>query len=234
MKKRLLILTYHLIYKSVKEKPFGYDSTFSINQDVFEIHLSTIRSVIDNYQLSNHQVSISFDDGFPSDFEIAFPLMEKWNLKALFFINHQNIKNENRWKQYREMIKYGHVVGSHGLTHVPFTRLSSSELINQFVDSRKIIEDKTGTECIDFSFPYGNYNRSVIKIGQRAGYNHFYSIRCNINSSENECLFHRFQVKSHYKSTFFENIVRAQPATMNYLRLKSDISFAVKQMFNRI
>ncbi len=233
MKKNLVILTYHLIYNPIKEKPVGYDPTFSIEEEVFERNVLLIKAICDNRHFHNHHILLTFDDGFESDFEIAFPLLEKMNLKALFFLSQENINNENRWNQYKEMLKCGHSIGSHGMTHVPFTRLTEKELFWQFEESKKCIEDKTGSECIDFSFPYGAYNAFVIKIGRLAGYKYFYTTRCSINNTAGANIYHRFQIKSHYSGDYFNNLVNAHGPTISYLKLKSEIGFSLKQLLKR-
>lgn len=235
MNNKLLILTYHLIRNSDKEKPSGYHPVFTIEKKALDEQLQTINSIIEGNSLRHSdstKIEISFDDGFKSDYEIAFPLLEKNNLKARFFINLQNIKNDTRWNQYRELLKYGHSIGSHGMTHLSFLNLSHTDLKHQFGQSKKIIEDKTGVLCTDFSFPLGAYNSDVIKYGKEEGYADFYTTRCRLNKIENsKNILHRFQLKSNYDIKFFEKIIGGDPVTKIWLKSKADCSIALKRLF---
>jgi Predicted xylanase/chitin deacetylase len=68
------------------------------------------------------------------------------------------------------MSKNGVEFGSHSLTHKDLTRLKREEMEREIFDSKKIIEDKTGKEVKFFCYPYGFYNKEVIKLLEKSGY----------------------------------------------------------------
>ena len=71
-----------------------------INMDIFEKHLKYISknyevlSIPDAFQMYRNQIkpkrkaiTISFDDGYKNNLDIALPLLEKYNIKATFFVS---------------------------------------------------------------------------------------------------------------------------------------------------
>lgn len=69
----------------------------------------------------------------------------------------------------REMVQGGMYFGGHGVTHHRLTRLTEEELRKELRASREYLAayDK---EPFAFSYPYGDYNDSVITAVERAGF----------------------------------------------------------------
>ena len=58
-------------------------------------------------------------------------------------------------REIRELTHAGHVVGNHGHSHIPFSRLSESELDHEIGKSKEAIEGVTGVEQRWVSYPNG-------------------------------------------------------------------------------
>jgi peptidoglycan/xylan/chitin deacetylase (PgdA/CDA1 family) len=91
------IINHHYIREDFNSK---YPSIFGISPKLFEKKLklySNNYSILDQTDLvnilngevknNNKSVLITFDDGLKEQFELAFPILEKYNRKAVFFIN---------------------------------------------------------------------------------------------------------------------------------------------------
>jgi peptidoglycan/xylan/chitin deacetylase (PgdA/CDA1 family) len=126
---------------------------------------------------------ITFDDGFSSIYEEAFPIMEKYGFKGIVFIITGYIGSKNlweplfmrrfrhlNWSELRELQKAGWIIGSHTHTHPDLTKLDGVELLRELETSRKILEDGLGSEIFFLSFPYGRWNERVKESVVMAGY----------------------------------------------------------------
>jgi len=126
-------------------------------------------------------VSITFDDGAErkaSQHKVGAPILERHGVKATFYVCPAGIKD---WSPWLELSRGGHEIGSHTMTHVDLLEISgappmrASFLPFEVVESKKVIEDRTGKECATFAYPYGKHNarvKSLVKkhyAGARAG-----------------------------------------------------------------
>lgn len=167
---RLCIFTYHEILPT--------DSTYlyRVTESVFRNHLSFISSVRKD-TLAGTVPQITFDDGHRSNYENAFPILERFGLKGTIFILAGRISSDANyisWEQAREMASAGHRIASHGWSHRLLTQCSSSELDREVFDSKQEIEDRLGFEVDSISAPGGRWDERVLDVCVRAGYKFFF------------------------------------------------------------
>ncbi|MBI2069222.1 MAG: polysaccharide deacetylase family protein [Elusimicrobia bacterium] len=115
-------------------------------------------------------VVITFDDGYLSQYEIAFPILKKKGMTAVFYIVSEAVGKENMWHnaaeeprqpmmdlgQIKAMIAGGMEMGSHAMTHTRFQDLSLDQARRELVESKKKLESALGVPMLSFAFPYGN------------------------------------------------------------------------------
>jgi peptidoglycan/xylan/chitin deacetylase (PgdA/CDA1 family) len=70
----------------------------------------------------------------------------------------------------RELADHGVAIGSHGMDHVDLTALDGAALVRELVDSRRRLQDLTGTPVDWFAFPFGLFSRRVWRAALGAGY----------------------------------------------------------------
>mgnify|MGYP000847660192 CR=1 FL=1 len=61
-------------------------------------------------------------------------------------------------------------IGSHGVCHDSFVKLSADELQVEIVNSKKYLEDVTGNTIDQIAYPYGHYNDQIIDAIEATGY----------------------------------------------------------------
>jgi len=105
--------------------------------------------------------------GFQKKFELLFSNYEL-NLK-------QYILNlALSWEQINEMSKNPLcTIGAHTITHRRLSQLNEEELVTEIVESKKLIEKKTGKRVLHFSYPFGTsfeVNDKVVDNVKLAGF----------------------------------------------------------------
>lgn len=126
-------------------------------------------------------ISLIFDDGFENFYTNAIPLLEQFNIRASVFIVAGSIDSYSSWDIYkpqkqlskehiRSISKDGHEIGSHTLSHPDLVLLSDKEITHELSESKKILEDITGTPVKSLSFPFGSWSMRVWNIAKECGY----------------------------------------------------------------
>ena len=86
----------------------------------------------------------------------------------------------------QEMSNSGLLIGSHGYNHFNMLKLRKDEAQDEFIMSRRIIEQKIGKPVTNFSFPYGKFNQDLVNLALDCKYLHcFISNHGVIDTYEN-------------------------------------------------
>lgn len=141
-------------------------------------------------KLPDKAVVITFDDGYLSIYENAWPLLKKKKWPFTVFINTQH-HNENNaqymsWSQLQELAKGGASIANHSVSHAHMVRHLPNETQAQWrsrtrdeiVTAQAQIEKHIGQQPRAFAYPYGEYNQALqailaeldfIAFGQQSG-----------------------------------------------------------------
>jgi peptidoglycan/xylan/chitin deacetylase (PgdA/CDA1 family) len=125
--------------------------------------------------------AITFDDGYQTVFDEAFPMLQQYDMSAIIFLTVGEKKMSNpadrlpslegrsmlSWAEIREMERWGIAFGAHTLTHPNLTRLSLKQIEVEICDSKTIIEDALGVPVNCFAYPYGLYDHRSREIVHR-------------------------------------------------------------------
>ncbi len=155
-------------------------------------NILTFAELVDNLTLgksiSDKTVIIGFDDGFENNYTEAFPILKRYNLKAVIFLTVAYIGGKSdweepsvefshpmlNWEQICEMAEYGIEFASHTLTHINlvFCQNNYKLLEYEINESKRILEEKLKQPITAFSYPYGAgaYNEKIKEIVKKAGY----------------------------------------------------------------
>ena len=109
-------------------------------------------------------LSLSFDDGRPSQIENGVPLFERYGVKATFYVNPDSVKkNPEGWKQAAAK---GHEIGNHSMTHPctgnkPFSRKNAVEdltlerMREEMLAANSFLKEQLGVTVRTFAYPCG-------------------------------------------------------------------------------
>jgi peptidoglycan/xylan/chitin deacetylase (PgdA/CDA1 family) len=110
-------------------------------------------------------LSVTFDDGFATDYTEALPLLKKYNLTATNYIVSECINSTESGymstSQIEELQANGNEIGSHSVTHPYLTTLSNAEQAAELSTSKNDLTGLFGT-INGFAVPYGDYNDAVM------------------------------------------------------------------------
>ena len=195
------VFCYHI----VDELSFAEDLEFLVRNDYKTIDADTmLRHLQGKEKAAEKSLVITFDDGAQNLYRVAYPLLKKYNKKAIVFIaprfhkaagnRENNLLTPLTWEQIREM----HGAGvfdfqSHTMEHryIPrwpeFVELAGadprvvSDLLEQplsmeedFRMSRDIIERKLDKKVLHLAFPKFFGNDKALNIGRKTGYEGFW------------------------------------------------------------
>lgn len=212
------ILMYHALHGESfpHESIEGRDNFYAVAESDFEKQLSFLESLADCRILKfcdaalgfseketrdcvGNVISITFDDSYESNYNIAFPSLKRHKMPATFFITVGEVGEQNRvsWDQLDEMSRAGMEIGSHSLTHADLIDLSSERLKSELIDSKKILEDHLGLEVLTLGIPHGRYNLRVVDMAREAGYRAIATSDYGVNSMfEQSFLWRRIHLRS--------------------------------------
>lgn len=143
--------------------------------------------IVGNIPIKGNNILLTFDDGFMSNKVIVNNILEKLNIKALFFIipNFADIKNKlvadkfivekifpgiedvtlnesitnMKWDDLRYLIKCGHTIGSHTLNHARLSDISDDFILkDEIIKSSELLKERLGIQIDHFAFPFGNFS----------------------------------------------------------------------------
>lgn len=160
---------------------------------ISDINLHAQRLIIDNsnffYQISpiydfkKSIVSLTFDDGYLSQFKTALPLLKSRNLPATFYVITGNIDSTIK-NLILENVSTDYEIGSHSVTHPDLSKISDADVYKELFDSKTYLKKYFGINSgLTMSYPYGVYTPSILQITKSMylaarttdpGYNSFY------------------------------------------------------------
>lgn len=129
-------------------------------------------------------IILTVDDGYKDNYSILFPLLKKYNMKAVIYLvsgidyNSWTMESDGEKKfqllnlsEIKEMQESGLIeFGGHTLTHASLPSLSDDELYKEIAEDKFILEKKLGEKLTSFAYPYGHITQRVKNIVKNVGY----------------------------------------------------------------
>jgi peptidoglycan/xylan/chitin deacetylase (PgdA/CDA1 family) len=223
---QLAVSNFQFTYHEILPESSRY--LYRVSSAAFEEHLAFISSL-------TTAPRISFDDGHRSNYENALPILERFGVKATFFLLAGHVggnKDYLSWGQAREMSAAGHRVASHGWSHRMLTQCSAAELDHELTDSKREIENRLGVEVDSISAPGGRWDKGVTYACTRAGYRHFFHsnpwtppLRGTDLTVEG-----RLMITCQMGSPELQRQMRLSPAQRSLLRAKYAVKDGIRQI----
>src|SRR6267143_753326 len=147
---------------------------------------------------------ISFDDGWKSQYEVAWPIMKKYGYPFTMFIYTEGVRGGAlggggaiTWEQLADMRDNGVDIEAHSATHQDLreghtimlastggkktrTKLTGPQyeqwVQNEVVGCKQLLEQRLGIKINCFAVPFGNYNEHVKELARNAGYEAMFTV----------------------------------------------------------
>ncbi|HVI80230.1 MAG TPA: polysaccharide deacetylase family protein, partial [Candidatus Acidoferrum sp.] len=147
---------------------------------------------------------ITFDDGWKSQYEVAWPMMKKFGYPFTLFIYTEGVRGGAlgggeaiTWEQLADLRDNGVDIQAHTATHQdlreghtvlviePGGKRSKKKLTgadyekwmqNEVVGAKELLEQRLGIKVNCFAVPFGNYNDHVKELARNAGYEAMFTV----------------------------------------------------------
>jgi peptidoglycan/xylan/chitin deacetylase (PgdA/CDA1 family) len=147
---------------------------------------------------------ITFDDGWKSQYEVAWPIMKKFGYTFTMFIYTEGVAGGSlgggqaiTWEQLADMRDNGIDIEAHTATHQDLReghtvmvmepggkrtkkKLTGPEyeqwLQKEVVGCKQLLEQRLGIKINCFAVPFGNYNDHVKEVARNAGYEAMFTV----------------------------------------------------------
>ena len=159
---------------TVSPSVFDKQMEYLFNEGFQTITFDALIEYFDSGQeISEKSLIITFDDGWKSQFQYAFPVLKKYNFRATFFPVANYIGAEPLymdWAQLKELKAAGMEIGSHTMNHPNLLGLFGNNLQYELQNSKVILENQLQCPIDVFAYPYGVFSPRVAKAVQESGY----------------------------------------------------------------
>ncbi|MGO1792735.1 MAG: polysaccharide deacetylase family protein [Oceanisphaera sp.] len=197
-RREMPIIMYHRFIKDDSEK--GVHGTY-MQVDMLEKHFKLLtrlgyqtltfadiakQGVAERLNPNQKYIMLTVDDGYKDNYELLFPLLKKYNFKAVIYA----VTGEtfNRWDveqadnpekrvelmtaaQIKEMADSGLVeFGGHTLTHPHLDTLNKDAQRYEIAENKAQLEQLIGEPLMSFAYPFGSHNQDSKDLAKELGY----------------------------------------------------------------
>lgn len=147
---------------------------------------------------------ITFDDGWKTQYEVAWPMLKKFGYPVTLFIYTEGVRGGSlgggeaiTWEQLADMRDNGVDIEAHSATHQDLREGHSVTVIepggkrtrkkltgadydkwvqNEVVGCKDLLEQRLGIKVNCYAVPFGNYNEHVKELARNAGYEAMFTV----------------------------------------------------------
>ncbi len=182
------VLVYHKFSRhtsdrmTVREDAFEEQMAFLKRNGYRVITLDDLFDFLDRKRpIPRKSVVITFDDGWGSMYEIAYPILRKYGYPATLFVYTDLIHSSSAtldWSKIREMARNGIDIQCHSKTHRSLGKMEDEETLQAYfeavkaelVESARVIKRQLNKDVKYLAYPFGDTNSLVIKMAEKLGF----------------------------------------------------------------
>lgn len=123
---------------------------------------------------SGRLFAVTFDDGYSDTLDRAGPVLAGFDIRSTVFVitSFPERKGPNflDWDGVRELVRLGHEIGSHSVSHTVLSSCSQDQLRREIEESRESIAQEIGIAPVTFCYPAGVAPAGAAAFLHQAGY----------------------------------------------------------------
>ncbi len=183
---RIPILMYHYV-EHVKDRNDKIRISLNTLPETLDMQIKTLKDAgytfmttaeIPKYfqggkWLPNKPVILTFDDGYRDFYTDAFPILKKYQAKAVIYVVSGFLDKSNNLthKQLKEIADNGLIeIGAHTINHVSLKGMNSKKAQLEISKSKDDLEKELGIKVVSFAYPYGSFDLPAIELVKNAGF----------------------------------------------------------------
>lgn len=192
--KEIPILMYHRLVLDESEESvniihlskdkFEEQLCYLKNNNYITITFKELKSLNLKERKEKNYIILTFDDGYEDNYTILYPLLKKYNMKAVIYL--VSDINYNKWdiedlgekklnllniEQILEMKNSGLVeFGGHTKNHCKLDLMSKDEQRIEIKENKEYLEKLLKEEVVSFAYPFGRFNEDSKKVVEEVGY----------------------------------------------------------------
>lgn len=191
---RVVVLLYHRVSDDARDNLTTgveqFDRQMQLLRRHFEIiPLDALLKMQEIPKSSRPLVSVTFDDGYLDNYVNAFPILQRNNVPAAFFVSTgligtdrqfpHDIRRGNKpipmmeWSHLVEMHDAGFTIGSHTVSHINCAKAEESTVRAELAESMEAIRSRLGADEVAFAYPYGgkdDMTKQRLELVKETGY----------------------------------------------------------------
>jgi len=181
--------------------------------------------------IPERSVLLTFDDGWKSVYDDAFPILKELNYPFTLFLYKNYVDGGSKAltaPMINDMVKAGAVLGSHSISHpYPITfrkhRDQGADAYDRFLrkeigESKRFLESKFKIKALTYSYPGGYVTAEMLPIAEEFGYHYAFTTKPGkTQRSTPDMMIPRYMILGNYDKIFdfavnFNSAI-ASPAT---------------------
>ena len=208
---QVLIFCYHRLVDKIRTRHGDYACCLRSADEEFKDKGITVISMQDflawkrgEKNIPPRSAVVTFDDGWKSQYEVAWPIMKKYGYPFTLFIYTEGVRGGAlgggeaiTWEQLADLRDNGVDIQAHSATHQdlreghtvmviePGGKRTKKKLTgadyekwiqNEVVGCKELLEQRLGIKVNCFAVPFGNYNEHVKELARNAGYDAMFTV----------------------------------------------------------
>ena len=191
---KMVVVTFHRVNDWMQQDGITCSSAkFESFCEFFRTHFEIVRlseqvAGCREGRFMGGTLSITFDDGYRDNFEVAAPMLRRLGLPAAFFITTGFIGTDYippwdrhlsqhpgwmNWDQVRALRDQGFEVGAHTDLHVNLAAMEPNSIRTELAQCRAKVQQELGSLPTLFAYPFGgqeNISTRSIELVREAGF----------------------------------------------------------------
>lgn len=224
LKNKIVILGYHQI-REYRDTDGPKTKLFITSPEIFEKEMKylsdngyksiSLKDYIDyiknekKISFGEKSVIITFDDGYRSQYDVALPILKKYNLSATFFIYSDCIDKYPACMtldNLRDLSRSGMKIANHTTHHVFLPKYKDSSILREIKENQDWLNTNINKESVEdiLAYPFGGNDERVENIVKGSGIVGAVGVAPFTNKSENPYNLSRYLLGNNYD--FFKSL----------------------------